>query len=194
MIMRTYSAAALGLILTLTPPFVFGQPPAYGLLREVWEGIPSERLSMLTDSPDYPDRPTSTNYVTDLFEAPTDVLDNYGQRMHGYVVAPQTGNYTFWIASDDNGALYLSTDENPANARVIATVNSWTSARGWDWEANQRSEPIALIGGRIYYIAALMKEGGGDNLAVRWLMPDGRIRRRWSRPTCCLMASASPRR
>ncbi|HNV00303.1 MAG TPA: lamin tail domain-containing protein, partial [Verrucomicrobiota bacterium] len=172
--MRTYSAAALGLILTLTPPFVFGQPPAYGLLREVWEGIPSERLSMLTDSPDYPDRPTSTNYVTDLFEAPTDVLDNYGQRMHGYVVAPQTGNYTFWIASDDNGALYLSTDENPANARVIATVNSWTSARGWDWEANQRSEPIALIGGRIYYIAALMKEGGGgDNLAVRWLMPDG---------------------
>lgn len=174
MIMRTYSAAALGLILALGPALVLGQTPDYGLLREVWEGIPSEGLSMLTDSPDYPDRPTSTNYVTDLFESPTDVLDNYGQRMHGYVVAPQTGNYTFWIASDDNGALYLSTDENPANARVIATVNSWTSARAWDWEANQMSEPVALVGGRIYYIAALMKEGGGgDNLAVRWLLPDG---------------------
>ncbi|MHB9005888.1 MAG: lamin tail domain-containing protein [Limisphaerales bacterium] len=150
------------------------QVPANGLLREVWEGIGGVAVSDLLASPDYPDRPTSTNYVTDLFESPTDVLDDYGQRMHGYVVAPKTGNYTFWIATDDGGSLWLSTDANPANAREIASVAGWTPPREWNREANQRSEPIALTAGRIYYVSALMKEqGGGDNLAVRWLMPDG---------------------
>jgi hypothetical protein len=148
--------------------------PPNGLLREVWEGIPGEALSALTDSPSYPDYPTSTNYVTDLFEAPIDVMEAYGQRMHGYVLAPLTGAYTFWISSDDNGALYLSTDENPANAQLIAWVASWTPSRQWAWEPNQQSAPVSLVAGRPYYVSALMKEGGGgDNLAVRWLMPNG---------------------
>lgn len=159
---------------------MFGRSPTaqpsegYGLLREVWEGIPGNAIAELTGSPDFPDRPTSTNYVTDLFEAPIDVLEEYGQRMHGYLVPPLTGQYTFWIATDDNGELHLSTDENPANTRLIAFVANWTSPRAWDWEGNQQSEPIRLEAGKAYYIAALMKEGGGgDNLAVRWLMPDG---------------------
>ncbi len=75
MIMRIFSSAALGLFLALGALSVVAQPPPYGLLREVWEGIPGESLSMLTTAPDFPDRPTSTNYVTDLFESPTDVLE-----------------------------------------------------------------------------------------------------------------------
>jgi hypothetical protein len=145
-----------------------------GLLREVWEGIGGAAVSDLTSHPDYPAGPTSTGHVTDLFEAPTDILENYGQRMHGYIVPPLTGDYTFWIASDDGGDLYLSTDENPANAARIARVDSWTAPREWGKEANQQSEPIRLTAGTAYYIAALMKEAfGGDNLAVRWRMPDG---------------------
>ncbi|MCC7375888.1 MAG: lamin tail domain-containing protein [Verrucomicrobiales bacterium] len=151
-----------------------GQAQTVGLLREVWEGIEGGSVSDLTSSPNYPDHPTSSNYVTDFFEAPTDVLESYGQRMHGYVVAPLTGDYTFWIASDDGGSLLLSTDENPANAREVASVRSWTPPRVWENEANQRSAAIRLTAGKAYYISALMKEGGGgDNLAVRWLMPNG---------------------
>ncbi len=145
-----------------------------GLLREVWEGINGTDLSALTSSANYPNRPTSKNYVTDYFESPTDILENYGQRMHGYVVPPLTGNYTFWVATDDQGALYLSSDENPANSRLIASVNGWTPPRQWEVESNQRSAAIRLVAGKAYYVSALMKEGGGgDNLAVRWLMPNG---------------------
>src|SRR5262245_59969945 len=88
------------------------QVPTRGLLREVWEGITSVAVADLTGSPDFPDHPTSTNYVTDLFESPTDVLDNYGQRMRGYLVPPITGDYIFWLASDDGGELFLSMDES----------------------------------------------------------------------------------
>jgi hypothetical protein len=40
--------------------------------------------------------------ITDMlpgFEAPTNWADNYGTRMRGYITAPSTGSYTFWIAS-----------------------------------------------------------------------------------------------
>ncbi|MBX3746494.1 MAG: lamin tail domain-containing protein [Verrucomicrobiae bacterium] len=169
-----FRALAAGLILasTLQPHRAAAQTA--GLLREVWQNIPGASVSDLTSHPDFPDRPTSSNYVTDFFEAPTDVLDNYGQRMHGYIVPPLTGDYTFWIASDDGGALFLGTDENPATSTRIARVDSWTSSREWGKEPNQQSAPIRLTAGRAYYVAALMKEaGGGDNLAVRWRMPDG---------------------
>ncbi len=151
-----------------------GTARAGSILREVFQGISGGAISDLTNNPAYPLHPSLTNFVSDFFEAPTDVDDNYGQRMHGYVIAPLTGNYTFWIASDDNGSLYLSTDESPTHAVLIASVPEWTSSREWTKYPAQQSAPIPLVAGRGYYVSALQKEGGGgDNLAVRWLRPDG---------------------
>src|SRR5262249_26018368 len=96
------------------------------------------------------------------------------QRLHGYLVPPVSGNYQFWIASDDASELWLSTDSSPANQKRIAYVDGWTSSREWTKEANQQSSLVPLTSGQVYYVSALQKEGGGgDNLAVRWLRPDG---------------------
>jgi hypothetical protein len=57
-------------------------------------------------------------------------MNNYGQRVRGFVVPRTNGNYTFWIASDDTSVLLLSTNENPAGKAVIAYVSSWTSLCG----------------------------------------------------------------
>jgi hypothetical protein len=147
---------------------------AGSLLREVFTDIPGNALADLTNSPAYPNSPSETTVLTDFFEAPTDVLENYGQRLRGTFVAPVTGNYTFWVSSDDNGALFLSTDSNPLNSRLIAWVPEWSGSREWTKFAEQQSAPIRLVAGSRYYIEALQKEGGGgDNLAVRWLRPDG---------------------
>jgi hypothetical protein len=148
---------------------------AGSLLREVFAELGGVGIADLTNSPAFPGSPTFTETLTSLFEAPTDVLENYGQRLRGTFTAPVSGNYKFWIASDDAGSLYLSTDANPANRRLIAFVPEWTGSREWAKFPSQESEAIALVAGRRYYIEALMKEGGGgDNLAVRWLRPDGR--------------------
>ena len=113
-----------------------------------------------------------------LFEMPTNVADNYGVRMRGYVCPPFTGNYKFWISSDDNGALYLSTDNNEANKNLIASVPGWTNSREWNKFPEQQSVDIYLVAGNKYYIEALMKEqGGGDNLAVGWQLPNGTLER-----------------
>lgn len=149
-----------------------------GLKREVYTQISGTSIDNLIMHPSYPDNPASTQWIKSRFEAPVNVADNYGQRMHGLIKAPATGNYTFWIASDDNGQLWLSTDDNQDNLKLIAEVPGWTNSREWGKFPQQKSAEIYLEEGKLYYIMALMKEGGGgDNLAVGWQLPDGTLDR-----------------
>lgn len=175
---RSFKSMWVGFLLLLLVgvglPAVAQTLPSQGLLREVYQGIGGVSVSDLTSAAIFPNSPTSKGYVTEAFEAPTDVLDGYGQRLRGYLIPPVTGNYTFWIASDDGSELWLSTDDTVARRTRIALVSSWTGPREWAKEAGQQSTPVRLEAGRGYYVEALMKEGGGgDNLAVRWLRPDG---------------------
>jgi hypothetical protein len=149
--------------------FVTADGAAKKIVRQWWSGITTgSAVVNLTSSPNYPYQPTGSELL-DTFEGPTDWADNYGTRMFGWLTPPATGDYTFWIASDDASELRLSTDANPANAKMIAGVNTYTASREWTKETNQKSAPVTLKAGQKYYIEALHKEGtGGDNLAVSW--------------------------
>lgn len=151
--------------------------PSTGILRQVWLNIGGGvSVADLTNAPGFPDNPTFEEVLTEFFETPTDVYDMYGQRLQALIIPPLTGQYRFWIASDDASQLYLSTNDNPAHKRLIAQVVGWTPPRAWTVEPGQRSDLIFLNAGQRYYIEALMKEGwGGDNLAVRWQLPNGII-------------------
>jgi len=152
---------------TMTPTCA----PTGNIQREVWTNVDGHVASDIPVN-------TTPNLIEDLtaFEAPTDSGDNYGSRIRGYIYPPTTGAYRFWIASDDEGELWLSTNENPANKARIANVPGWTVSREWNKFPEQRSALINLQAGQRYYIEALHKEGvGGDNLAVRWALPDGTI-------------------
>jgi|GEM_PF-1704367 len=147
------------------------------ILREQWNSITGGSVHNLTGSPNYPNSPSSSGQLT-IFEGPTNVGDNYGSRIRGYVCAPETGNYTFWIASDDNSELWLSTSDNPGNKVLIASINGWAGVREWTKYTTQQSVAVALTAGQRYYIEALHKEGsGGDNLAVGWQLPSGTLER-----------------
>lgn len=112
------------------------------------------------------------------FEAPLNILDNYGVRIRGYVCPPTTGNYTFWVAGDDNSELWISGNDQPTNLSRIAYHTNWTPSLEWGWFSTQQSAPVTLQAGQRYYVEALMKEGGGgDNLAVGWQLPNGALER-----------------
>ena len=136
-----------------------------------WDGIGGTAISSLTGNVNYPNSPSASGTFTS-FEAPFDVLDNIGYRVRGYISPSVTGAYTFYIASDDNSELLLSTSRSESNKVRIATVTDWTGSREWIKQPNQKSTVITLTAGQSYYIEALMKEGdGGDNLAVGWTGP-----------------------
>ena len=169
----TFARLVLATLILVALPGARAQSNA--VLREVFRDIGNgSTVFDLTNSAKFiANAPDEENLLTSLFEAPTDILEGYGQRLRAIVTAPASGQYTFWIASDDASDLYLSTDATPANRVRIAYVAAWTASRAWTTEANQQSALISLTAGQKYYIEALMKEGGGgDNLAVRWLRPD----------------------
>ena len=161
-----------------------------GLVREVWHNIGGTAVSALTGNSRFPNSPNSRNMITGWFETPSDIADNYGQRVHGFFRPPVSGLYRFWIASDDNGELWLSAPNNPGSSQRIATVPGHTGQREWEkyvpetapwWHPGvynppngQRSDWHYLDANSFYLLTALMKEGGGrDNLAVGWQRPWG---------------------
>ena len=117
-----------------------------GVFRQVF-GEQNGSLTTLTNSAVFPNSPILES-IESTFEAPHDWSDSYGTRMRALVTAPMDGNYTFWISTDDQGALFLSSDETPSNRKLIAYVNGWSAFRTWTVETNQASAPIALIGGK----------------------------------------------
>lgn len=144
-------------------------PGTGSILREYWENISGYSVSQIPVN-------TAPSTISQLasFEAPSNIGDNYGTRIKGFVCPPATGNYIFWISSDDNSELWLSSDTNPANKIKIASVTGWTLSREWTKYSSQQSVPIPLNANLKYYIEALHKESAqGDNLAVGWQLPNG---------------------
>lgn len=136
-----------------------------------WNNISGTSVSNLTSNANYPNNPSTSGTLTS-FETPSQSGDNFGMKVFGYLCPPATGSYTFWIASDDNSELWLSTTSSPANKVRIAYHTQYTGSREWNKYATQKSAAITLTAGNVYYIEALMKDGTqNDNLAVGWARP-----------------------
>lgn len=146
--------------------------PTGEICAETWMGISGTAVTDLTNNSRYPDNPDQFQAWTRFQMPRIDWAENYGTRVRALVYPPTTGNYRFWIASDDGGELRLSTNAAAANAVKIAQVSGWTNQNEWYKYGEQQSELITLQAGSAYYIEALQKEhSGGDNLSVAWSGP-----------------------
>jgi len=136
-----------------------------GLRFEAWLGIGGNAVSALLADPRYPASPDQAAYITQFTSrqvfADAASVNDYGGRLSGWFVAPETAQYEFFIRSDDDSQLSLSTDADPANASVIAIgvcCGPFQEPGG-----TATSVPISLVAGNRYYIEALWKEGGGGD-------------------------------
>jgi len=137
------------------------------VVMDMWEEIAGSTLNLLRDDPSYPDNPTWSDVLTE-FSTADSIGDNYGARIHGWLYVPMTGNYTFWLSSADEGELWLSTDDDPANVQLLATEPVWGSYDTF----SRKSDPVSLIGGERYYIMAIWKEGPDwDHCQAAWRGP-----------------------
>jgi len=158
-------------------------------LQDLYFDLPGYLMSDLRSAEKFPTAPDDSSYVS-LLEGPIDAYENYGTRISGFLVPPVSTNYHFFLASDDQGEFWLSTDEEPANLVRLCREPIWMSSRGYTnivgpegsilrnaSAPENRSTTlfpagIPLVAGRMYYFEALAKEGsGGDNLAVAWQLP-----------------------
>lgn len=156
------AAAGSPLPSTFDQPGVWSGPepaPLLSLRREVWFDV--------AGSAAFAGPPGLTDSLL-AFES-EGLGTNYGQRLSGYLLAPETGPYVFHLASDDAAQLWLSSDEDPAN-RVLIVEEPVAGARR-DW-SKRVSAPVTLQAGGLYYLEALHKQDiGGDYLGVAWTLP-----------------------
>ncbi|WP_097459793.1 PA14 domain-containing protein [Mangrovitalea sediminis] len=156
------------------PPTAAGttRAPAKGIVyRDYWKNVSGTLVSNLTSLSTFPNQPDGYDQLTKL-DGPVDWGDNYGARIQGELYPPTTGDYTFYISSDDYSQLWLSTDDQPANKVLVASVPGWTDVGVFNKYSNQVSVPITLTAGKAYYFEILHKEGSGhDHITVDWSGP-----------------------
>lgn len=154
-----------------------------GLKREIWNYQNCENVRV-GNCP-----PAGRVAALTTLEAPSNWGEGYAGRVSGLFFPPVSGNYVFFVSSDDKSDLYLSTDANPANKRLIAQESAWSSARQWTESgggsvlSQKRSDQwspdggitrpyltgIHLVAGQSYYIEAIHRQGfGPDNLAATY--------------------------
>ena len=126
--------------------------PYCGAVLDTWTGIGGNSIAnLMSGTNNLASAPNTSVRLDYLLEGPTNIGDNYGSRMKGWLSPPITGDYLFWIASDDNGELWLSTDSDPAN-KILACNQPWSApSRDWTRYPEQKSRPISLVAGRAYY-------------------------------------------
>ncbi len=197
----TIASGALALGLGVSLAQAAAPPTPQGMITEkvFFNTGPAATVASLTSSPNFPNNPDFIAYPTyfelwatgDPGTPPPDTSGyiDYGSQMLGYFYPDVTGPFVFYICSDDNSDLYLSTDDTAANKKLIAqeqgwaTVRTYTGDNGGDvtakcsstftnttWPTKDTINGGAIINltkGKAYYIEAVMKQGGGsDNLSV----------------------------
>ncbi len=167
---------------------------AGSVVRLYYDGISTTSSSVavrtsvatLTNAPSFPNSPSFREQLDDFtalagqpLRAGLQGKDNsgadYGSFIRGYLEAPETGPYLFNVASDDNSALFLSTDHAAENRRLIAfELESGAPLFGGARQEQRLSAPINLVRGQKYYFEVLHKQaGGGSYIQVGWQRPDG---------------------
>ncbi len=170
--------SAVGLILAGAGGASAQDLPGQVMFDYWFGGGVDNNLDNLKVNPNFPDAPQGGALLATLDHPDWDGMDYWGARGRAYLTPPADGDYTFWVASDDDSELYLSTDDNPANAVMIASVEGWTAYQDYLGSVgsvgdNTISDPIPLKAGQRYYVELLFSDGtGGGHASVAWGGPE----------------------
>lgn len=206
---------------TLAAALLFGilQPAEAGKLRRlIYNDYPGSTVADLFSTNNlgqktFPDSPDGADYMppaspgtppTPPFFAQTAINsadpNYYGSWIRGYLTAPESGQYTFWLSSDDECLFFMNTDSadplSTSKTNLLCWVPGWSGSAVWDKYASQQSAPVTLEAGKTYYLEMFHKEGsGGDHIVIGWTLPSGLVQRpmpawhfqpvrdtRWSEP------------
>ena len=123
-----------------------------GATLDTWTSIIGTHIIDLeAGTNQFTNAPNISTRLTNTLEVPTNVGANYGSRMKGWLRPPVTGEFVFWIASDDLGELWLSSDSDSENKDLACYTPGPVSQYFFTAYSEQKSKPIPLIAGRAYY-------------------------------------------
>ncbi len=146
-----------------TPGFVY---------REFYYDLSgANTFATVTGNAKYPYFSDATDYAKQYAVNPNlgdSGRDNYGTRMRGFLIPPESGDYLFQLAADDAGSLIVSSTASAADGQTVISAEGDCGACG----GPVSTVAVPLVAGERYYTESLFKEGtGGDYIVIRWALP-----------------------
>ena len=146
------------------------------VIWEYYADIPGTSVDALVGHASFPADPAQRQSLRRFSTNPElqNFADNFGARMSAWITPTESGQYRFFIRSDDASELWFSPTSNMNQAALIAEetgcCNAFLEPTDGDGNLNlETSEPQNLTAGTSYYIEAVYKEGGGgDHCEVAW--------------------------
>lgn len=139
---------------------------------QIWyyDGISGNYVKSTLASDAYPDSPDEITEITEL-QRTSSRTNNYGTLIRGYIQPPTTGEYTFYVAGDDQTQLWLSDSASEDGLSQIASTMS-VPIDNYTRYSSQTSAIHYLEGGQKYYFELRHKEGSwDDHFSVAWKGP-----------------------
>ncbi len=98
--------------------------------------------------------------------------DHFSSRIRGYLLAPATGDYTFYFACDNVGQFWLSSDTLPENAQMKSAITYCQP----DWWQNTSVQ--SLVAGQRYFFEILHYDTVyTDLIQLGWKIPGDTVPR-----------------
>src|SRR5262245_21601825 len=164
---------ALGIAAVIGVPVQAAPVETKGFLKyECWfpplrdASLTGTAVYILQSDPNYPNTPDMVSYSAGLNSRSVftdDTHEQYGAQLSGWITPTVTGDYNFYITSDDASQLLISTDSSEANLQLVAEESSCCHPFQEVGFAQTTATPLHLVAGQKYAIQVLLKEGGGGD-------------------------------
>jgi hypothetical protein len=164
---------AMGLVSLATVPARAGSVETKGFLKyQSWfstlrdENLTGATVDVLYSDPNFPNTPDMTSYTAGFSTRsvfPDDSHEQYGAKITGWITPIVTGDYNFYLASDDASQLYISVDSTEANLQMVAEETACCHGFQDVGNATTTFYPLHLVAGQKYAVQILFKEGGGGD-------------------------------
>jgi hypothetical protein len=132
-----------------------------GVLKlSIWDGIGGTDVASVFDDGRYPNDP---DFVGPLFSfntrdlLPGDGRNNFAGEIEGWITPAESGDYDFFLRSDDASELWISSDDKEANLEFQAEETG--CCNGFlEVGADQTTfQPISMVAGRKYFVQVSTK-------------------------------------
>jgi len=160
-------------------------PPATGgiLLCERWNDTTFYSTSELVAGSRFYGNPDISRHDNPISSSSLYDARYFSTRARGWVTAPETGGYRFWVSGGNAVQLLLSTVGSKYSKRIIAELNPEIgtghgirsdSTNLWDNYGSQMSQEIQLAAGQSYYLETIQTIGHTikAHASIAWARPN----------------------
>src|SRR5512133_489074 len=184
----------------LTCPAASVETP--GFLKYEWWAPPLRNAALtgtdvftLEQDPNYiantPDMLSYTVGFNTRAVLPDDSMEEYGARLSGWITVPVTGDYHFYLASDDASQLYIGTDQTEASLTLQAEEADCCDGFLEPGDPATTLSPVHLVAGNKYAVRIMLKEGAeGDYVQVAMQAASGTTPAALLKPLVSTMVSS----